>query len=217
MPASSFQVKIRGYWEDFQPDEDKILKHAFKAGFPVIVYTHREQPYRCDFKKMTKRNIHTSKVYEIRPPFKFKSPSSLPHDEAAIFVLVEPHTEGTTIQVHNPENEKRPIFVAVPENARIGQAMLVPIVDRPAHHVGSGAAMPLRTKAALATSGFLAVGGLAVAGLILGDVMTGGSAMEEIGDGGATVARHIGEGLNDFASAVDDVTDATGDLVTQLF
>lgn len=213
MPANNFQVKIRGKWEDFQTDEDMILKHAFQAGFPVIVYTYHEQAYRCDFKNMTKKNIHSDRVHEIRPPYTWRPPSQTTQAEVAIFVQVGPNTEGTTIQIQNPENEKHPVFVAVPQNAKVGQAMLVPIVPI----VNSPPAMPMKTKAALATSGLLAAGSLAVAGLMLGDVLTGGGGIEELGEAAATVGKQIGNGLSSVGSVVDDGVDAAGDLVTQFF
>merc|ERR1712232_1394277 len=100
-----------------------------------------------------------------------------------------------------------------------GQAMLVPVSTETAPVPPSAPAhgpMPMMTKAALATSGLLAVGGLTVAGVIMGDVFTGGDMISSIGDGGATIADHAGQGVNDFATLVDDLTDATGDMITSL-
>merc|ERR1712232_785450 len=125
---------------------------------------------------------------------KAAAPAASASTECAIFVKVQAGTQGKTIQVPNPEDDKHPVFVAVPQGAREGQAMLVPVntsAPPPNSHTPAAAgAMPVKTKAALATSGLLAVGGLAVAGVIMGDVLTGGSMISDIGDGGATIADH---------------------------
>merc|ERR1719159_2283145 len=123
-----FQVKLGGDWQNYSNAEDKILKRAFMAGFPNARFHHRGQNYVYDFRRMAQINTDTSKQRQIRAPRNWKAPSRplVPQGPTTV-ITVPPGSPGTTIQVPHPGAKGAYIAVKVPRNAKVGQAMLVPV------------------------------------------------------------------------------------------
>lgn len=219
MPASHFQVKLSGDWKDYQGNEDKILKRAFLAGFPNAKYSLRRQQYEVDFKKMQQKNLRTGKTRVIRPPLRWKQPEKPIVEAGPTFCIkVPPGSPGTCIQVPHPQAKGQFISVNVPASAKVGAAMLVPIpkdvpvgpaaaaataataAATPAASAAGEAKQSWSTGAKVAAGGaaVVAVGGLAVAGAVLGEHIAEegwDATMAELGD----VAADAGEAISGFA------------------
>jgi len=238
MSALMFQVKLSGEWKNYTPEEDKILKRAFLAGFPNCKYNLRGQNYEVDYQKMQQTNVASGKQRVIRPPPKWKAPSAPITKAGATFcITVPPGAPGTTIQVPNPKDKKTFIAVNVPARAKAGQAMLVPIPEGPAselpasevqaeykpvEHAGESEKKKWSTGAKVAAvgGGALVVGGLAVGGAVLGEHIAEegwDATVADLGD----VATSAGEGIADGAeAAVDwagDAAETAGDFIVDLF
>eukprot|EP00933_Yihiella_yeosuensis_P035366 TRINITY_DN2887_c7_g2_i1.p1 TRINITY_DN2887_c7_g2~~TRINITY_DN2887_c7_g2_i1.p1 ORF type:complete len:245 (-),score=96.76 TRINITY_DN2887_c7_g2_i1:161-895(-) len=224
MPAGKFQVKLSGAWQDYAGDEDKILKRAYLAGFPNARYTLRKQKYEIDFKGMQQKNMSSGKSREIRPPFKWSQPAKPIVEAGPTFcVKVPPGGPGTTIQVPHPKAKGHFISVNVPATAKVGQAMLVPVPPAPTGPPPAGSAPPaaateeekkgMSTGAKVATGAAVVagVGGLAVAGAVLGEHIAEegwDATMADLGD----VAADAGEAITDAAeTAGEAIADAAGD------
>lgn len=248
--ASKFQVKLGGEWKDYGGDEDKILKRAYLAGFPNAKYKLRGQQYAIDFKEMTQKNLGSGKGRSIRPPYKWKPPSApiVPKGPTTC-VKVPEGSPGTTIQVPHPQAKGAFISVDVPASAKVGQAMLVPVPEVPsappaAPEPAAPAAPPADVpeakeksgystgaKVAMGAAGVAAVGGLAVAGAVLGEHIAEdgwdatmadlGDAVGAAGETVADAAEDAGAAIADGAeAAVDwtgDAAEAAGDFIMDLF
>merc|ERR1719271_404360 len=77
---------------------------------------------------MVQINRDSGKERKIRQPRKWKAPSKplVPAGPTTV-VTVPPGSAGTTIQVPHPGVKGAYIAVNVPRNAKVGQAMLVPV------------------------------------------------------------------------------------------
>jgi len=236
MPAGSFQVKLSGEWKDYTKDGDKILKRAYLAGFPKARYTLGKQNYEVNFKDMKQKNLASGKSRQIRPPRKWSQPAKPIVAAGPTFCIkVPPGSAGTDIQVPHPRAKGQFITVTVPASAKVGQAMLVPIpkVD-PAASAPAPAPAPAPATAPAASSApaappvaetggmstgakvatgaaVVAVGGLAVAGALLGEHIAEegwDATMAELGD----VAEVAGEHIVDAAETTGDtIAGAAGD------
>lgn len=245
--AKMFQVKLSGEWKDYAKDEDKILKRAYLAGFPNARYTLRKQKYEVNFKDMQQKNLSSGKAREIRPPYKWSQPAKPIIEAGPTFcVKVPPGGPGTTIQVPHPKVKGHFISVKVPASAKVGQAMLVPvpIVDPTATPTppAAPAASPstddatkkgMSTGAKVATGAAVAVGvgGLAVAGAVLGEHIAEegwDATMAELGDLAADAGEHIvsaaetaGEAIGDAAGDAGEwlsgAAEDAGDFIMDLF
>jgi hypothetical protein len=129
MPKDSlFQVKLGGDWKDYDLPQHRILLQAYLAGFPNASYTLRDQRYEVDFKARQQKNLETSKVREIRPPYRVRAPPApIVPAGRTMCVTVPAGSPGSEIQVPHPDQRGQTISVAVPATAKVGQPMLVPI------------------------------------------------------------------------------------------
>merc|ERR1719324_894692 len=77
---------------------------------------------------MAQINTDSRKERQIRAPRNWKAPSKplVPAGPTTV-VTVPPGSPGTTIQVPHPAVKGAYIAVKVPRNAKVGQAMLVPV------------------------------------------------------------------------------------------
>lgn len=231
---SNFQVKLHGRWRDYHEEENGILKRAFMAGFPNAKFHLRGQNYQYDFSHMRQKNTDTGKERPIRAPYGWKAPKKpIVPPGPTTCIKVPPGSPGTTIEVPHPHNKSVMIKVHVPRTAKAGQAMLVPVPklgpsgepiepepaepEEPAAEGGRGG-YSTGAKVAMGAGG-VALGGLAVAGAVLGahaaehgvdatgDMLAdaAGAAGEAIGD----VAGDAGEAI---ADAAEDVAGAVGDI-----
>merc|ERR1719161_2154276 len=77
---------------------------------------------------MVQINTSTRKERQIRAPKNWKPPSEplVPAGPTTV-ITVPPGSPGTTIQVPHPGVKGAFIGVNVPRNAKVGQAMLVPV------------------------------------------------------------------------------------------
>jgi len=232
MPAGHFQVKLSGDWKDYQGNEDKILKRAYLAGFPNAKYKLRRQQYEVDFKNMQQKNTRTGKTRSIRPPFSWKQPEKPIVEAGPTFCIkVPPGSPGTCIQVPHPQAKGRFISVNVPASAKIGAAMLVPIPKNvpaapaapaaptapaaacasPASATDEKKGWSTGAKVAAGGAAVVGVGGLAVAGAVLGEHIAEegwDATMAELGD----VAADAGEAISGFAEdAGEAITGAAED------
>jgi hypothetical protein len=232
--ATQFQVKLGGEWTDYSKQEDRILKRAFLAGFPNARYSFRGQKYECNFAKMSQRNVTSGKAREMRPPRNWKPPAApVCKPGPTICVKGPAGTAGSTMQVAHPKAKGQFIPVQVPATAKAGQVMLVPVPEvRPTTETAPAATPAPEATAPTAAgkksgwstgakvAGVAAVGGLAVAGVVLGEHIAEegwDATMADLGD----VATDVGEGIGDGAEAavdwVGDAADTVGDFVTDLF
>jgi len=242
--AQKFQVKLSGAWNDYSQDEDKILKRAYLAGFDNAKYSLRGQKYECNFKAMTQKNLESGKSRDMRAPHKWKAPASQIVKPGATFCVKVPQGgPGTIITVPHPSIKSQLVAVNVPSTAKVGQAMLVPVPTgdpKPVEIVEPDAPEAAKmsklgegpekealkkkwstgAKVAGATAGVAVVGGLAVAGAVLGQhIAEDGwdATIAELGD----VATSAGDGIADAATHVADfATDAAesaGDFIMDLF
>lgn len=252
---AKFQVKLSGAWNDYSADEDKILKRAFLAGFPNTKYSLRGQNYECNFKDMLQKNLTSGKAREMRAPHKWSQPSSQIVKPGKTFcVKVPPGGPGTVIHVPHPSIKGQFVAVNVPKTAKVGQAMLVPVPQgdaKPVEYVEPDAAEAAEVaklaegpakeaakkkwstgaKVAAGTAGVAVVGGLAVAGAVLGEHISAegwdatmaelGDAAASAGDGIADVAAGAGDGIADAATSAGeglaDFGDSVGDFIMDLF
>jgi len=195
------------------------LKRAYLAGFPHAKYKLRGQQYQVDFKTMSQKNMRSGKSREIRAPYKWKQPAKPIVDAGPTFCIkVPPGSPGTCIHVPHPAKKGQFIAVNVPEKAKVGAAMLVPIPkdedlptpvpDAPTPSGPTPAPPTPATeeekkkggwstgaKVAAGTAGVVAVGGLAVAGAVLGEHIAEegwDATMAELGD----VAADAGEAIS---------------------
>ena len=172
------------------------MKRAYLAGFPHAKYKLRGQAYQVDFASMSQKNMRTGKSREIRAPYKWKQPEKPIVEAGPTFCIkVPPGSPGTCIHVPHPAKKGQFIAVNVPAKAKVGAAMLVPIPkdedlptpvpDAPtpsgAHTRSTNSCCSCNrrrkkkggwstgAKVAAGTAGVVAVGGLAVAGAVLGE------------------------------------------------
>mmetsp|Transcript_1932 Transcript_1932/g.4973 ORF Transcript_1932/g.4973 Transcript_1932/m.4973 type:complete len:241 (-) Transcript_1932:238-960(-) len=236
--ASSFQIKLGGGWQDYEHQEDKIIKRAFLAGFPNARYSLRGNAYEVDFKNMLQVNKNTGKRREIRPPYRWTAPSTpITAPGPTTCVTVPPGGPGTTIQVPHPSAPGHFIQVAVPATARVGQAMLVPVPEigpdapPPLAPAAAPAAAPVPAaekksewstgaKVAAGVGGVAAVGGLAVAGAVLGEHIAEegwDATMADLGDAAGGVGDAIGDGAEAAADWAGGAAETAGDFIMDLF
>jgi len=215
---------LKRSWQDYTGNEDRILKRAYLAGFPNARYTMRGHSYQVHFGKMTQKNLNSGNTREIRPPYKWMAPAAPIVKPGATFVVkVPPGGPGSIIQVPHPRLKDQVVAVNVPSTAKVGQAMLVPIptglpapvtvVEPSAAEAAAVAAEKdegekTKKKKGWSTgskvAGVAAVGGVAVAGAVLGEHIASEGWDETMADLGE-VAKEAGESM---APATDLVEDA---------
>ena len=171
---------------------------------------------------MSQKNMRSGKSREIRAPYKWKQPEKPIVEPGPTFCIkVPPGSPGTCIHVPHPAKKGQFIAVNVPAKAKVGAAMLVPIPkdedlptpvpDAPTPSGPTPAAptpaapateeekkkggWSTGAKVAAGTAGVVAVGGLAVAGAVLGEHIAEegwDATMAELGD----VAADAGEAIS---------------------
>merc|ERR1719454_1631277 len=111
---------------------------------------------------MVQINRDSGKERKIRQPKKWKQPSKplVPPGPTTV-ITVPPRSPGTTIQVPHPGVKGAFISVNVPRNAKVGQAMLVPV---PAGAAVTHDGTPLKV-AEKKSSGGWSTGGKVAAGV----------------------------------------------------
>lgn len=248
--GGSFQVQLSGSWTDYEGDEDRILKRAYLAGFPNARYTLRGQSYEVDFRGMAQKNQTTGKDRRIRPPHRWRAPAApICRPGPTTCIKVPEGAAGTTIQVPHPRARGQFISVDVPATARPGQAMLVPVppaadvAPEPAAAPEPTAPPPpsappapsapgrpapaaakkgwgIGAKVAAGVTGAAAVGGLAVAGVVLGEHIAEegwDATVADVGDWFEGAGETIADGAEAAVDWVGDAADATGDFIMDLF
>lgn len=216
-----FQFKAGGRWQDFDSNEDVMLKRAFLVGQKQVQYTFREVMYLFDFEEMTQTNTVSNSKRTIRAPTGLVPPKEplLPKG-GLVIVTVPPKSAATTILVDNPDSPGNKIRVNVPKGAKAGDKMAVPlpnnnetvedVVKRQQGHSLGGQ---------LAAGGaFVAVAaGVAVGGVLLVDQVTGSEHADAGADLVVDVVEEVPEAVFEpvadwLGDAVGDVGDAVGDL-----
>jgi len=227
---SKFQVKLASKWEDYDNEEDKILKRAFMIGNPSVEYSFRKTHYRYDFKKMQQTNVETGKHREIRQPYGFPPPpkgSILPTGPMVI-IRVAAGQPGTMITVPDPNNPGQQINVFVPPQAKVGSKMAIPIPKKgesvadvqekqKKHADENKGKWSTGGKVATAGAALVAVGAIGVGGVILGDHLAGGDMAETVGETALDVGEDAVDAIGDFGEdAVDWMGDAGEDAIDWL-
>lgn len=236
---AKFQVKLGGEWKDYADKEDKVLKRAYMAGFPIAKFCLRGQNYTYDFRKMKQVNSDSGKERSIRQPRKWKAPSKplVPAGPTTV-ITVPAGSPGTTIQVPHPHVKGAFISVQVPTSAKAGQAMLVPVPSIAAAITSKHASLPKATartsddvggsKSGWSTGGKVAVGtavvgaafGGAVGGAVLGEHISEhglDATLDAAGDGVEDAAEAAGDFAVDAGEFVVDAAEDLGDFVMDLF
>jgi len=231
------------------------LKRAYLAGFPHARYSLRRQQYEVDFKSMTQKNTRSGKCRQIRPPYRWEAPAApITKPGPTTCIKVPEGAAGTTIHVPHPKDKSQYIAVDVPATAKAGQAMLVPVpalvakvaVSEPAPTAPAPApapaaevakATPEKTgrstaaKVCMGVGGLAAVGGVAVAGAILGEHIAEegwDATMEELGDGFEAAGEAIVDGAEaagewiegaavDAGDWAEGAVEDAGDFIMDLF
>merc|ERR1712151_109957 len=158
-------------------------------------------------------------------------------------VKVPPGGPGAIIHVPHPTMKDQLVAVNVPTTAKVGQAMLVPLpsgAPKPVEVVEPDAPQAAKVakleegpekeaakkkwstgaKVAAGTAGVAVVGGLAVAGAVLGEHISEegwDATMAELGDAAATAGDGIAEGASHVADFASDAVENVGDFIMDLF
>lgn len=218
---SKFQVELQGAWQDYERQEDMLLKRAYLVGQKNVRYTFRDNTYEYDFKNMQQLNVNTRKRRDIRPPMGMRAPKAPLLPTGPMIVITVPRgSAGSVIEVNNPNNPGTKVQVFVPQGAKAGQKMAVPIpqkgetvesVQRKQQGMSTGA------KVAAGTVGVGVVAAAAVGGVVLGDHLAGGDMAETIGETVAEGATEVADAVEDAAPDVlDAVEDAAEDVADWL-
>jgi hypothetical protein len=233
-----WQIELGGKWQDYDDQENNILKRAYLCGQQNCRFHLRGQDYSYDFGKMTQMNLATKKIREIRAPPGLKPPKQalLPTGPMTV-ITVKPGQQGQCIQVPNPNNPGEMIPVYVPPHAKPGSKMAVPlpakgeniaqVQEKQKEHEKSGG-WSTGGKVAAGGAALVGLGAVGVGGVILGDHLAGGDMAADVGagvvDAGEAigdVAVDAGEGIADFAGDAGDwLVDAgedVGDFIMDLF
>merc|ERR1719331_3231989 len=178
---------------------------------------------------MVQINTDTRKERQIRAPRNWKAPSKplVPAGPTTV-ITVPPGSPGTTIQVPHPAVKGAYIAVKVPRNAKVGQAMLVPV---PSEAAVTATGSPVKgdkkssgwstgAKVAAGTAAVAGAGALAVGGVVLGDSIADHGVegtMDAIGDSFADAGEAIGDFAVDAGEFVVDAAEDVGDFIMDLF
>lgn len=246
---SHFQVFLGGHYKDYDKDEDNCLKRAYMTGAKKAKYNFRGgQTYEYDFIQMKQKNMESGKVRDIRPPYDWKKKGVKPPSKPiatgpTMVVKVPPGGPGSVIQVPHPKDKSMNIAVEVPKTARVGAAMIVPVpplpsrgsaytpgapVSAPYVPTPSGGAHPPKKdtslsageKAGFAVGGAALIGGMAVAGAMIGDAAADGAfdgAIDSAGDAVADAGDVLGDAAGDAGDWLMDVGADAGDFIMDLF
>lgn len=136
---SRFQVELSHHWKDYPHKYDKKFKTCYLSGRKTAHFNMRingkNEKYEVNFEEMTQKNFISEGKRKVRPPHGLKAPEEVVRDAddrplqpgPMICIKVPKGAPGTTIQVPHPRAKGKFFEVRVPKNARVGQAMLVPV------------------------------------------------------------------------------------------
>merc|ERR1711939_547505 len=123
-----WQIKLEGHWQDYDEQEDRILKRAWLVGQKNVRFHLRGQRYEYNFEKMRQKNLTTSKERSIRPPPGLRPPKHalLPTGPMTV-VTVSDGQQGKVMTIPDPHHAGQTINVHVPPGAKAGSKMAVPL------------------------------------------------------------------------------------------
>lgn len=136
---SRFQVELSHRWKDYPHKYDKMFKTCYLSGKKTAHFNMRlngkTEKYEVNFEQMTQKNLVSKGKRKIRPPYGLKAPEGEVRDADGepiqpgpmICIKVPEGAAGTMIQVPHPKAKGKFFEVRVPADARVGQAMLVPV------------------------------------------------------------------------------------------
>merc|ERR1719502_1154104 len=178
---------------------------------------------------MVQINVDTGKERQIRAPENWQAPKAplVPAGPTTV-ITVPPGSPGTIIQVPHPGVKGAYIAVNVPRNAKVGQAMLVPVPKEAAVAATSSLVKDEKkssgwstgAKVAAGTAAVAGAGALAVGGVVLGDSIAEhgvDGTMDAIGDSFADAGEAIGDFAVDAGEFVVDAAEDVGDFIMDLF
>lgn len=136
---SRFQVELGHHWKDYPDKYDKKFKTCYLSGKKTAHFNMKlhgkQEKYEVNFEQMTQKNLVSKGKRKIRPPYGLKAPEGDVMDADGqpiqpgpmICIKVPEGAAGTMIQVPHPKAKGKFFEVRVPADARVGQAMLVPV------------------------------------------------------------------------------------------
>jgi len=195
-----FQIQLEGRWQDYNAEEDGVLKRAFLVGQPNTRFHLRGQDYEYSFETFTQKNLSTQKERKIRPPLGMKPPAAPLLPPGCVIILTVPVDVGDSMEVADPNNPGRTLQVAVPQGARPGAKMAVPVPEKGEALEAVVQRQQGWTTGQRVAARAAAVGALAVGGVVLGEHLSGGAVSEWAGASA------------EVAAAGDWVTGAAGDV-----
>lgn len=228
-----WQIKLEGHWQDYDEQEDRILKRAWLVGQMNVRFQLRGQRYEYNFENMRQKNLNTKKERSIRPPPGLRPPKHalLPTGPMTV-VTVTDGQQGEVMTVPDPNNPGQTINVHVPLGAKPGSKMAVPlpakgenvqaVQEKQRKHEEDKKKKGWSTGAKVAAGGaaLVGVGAIGVGGVILGDALTGGDMAETVAGIAVDAADAVADGgdaVADWAPvALDDLGDFAGDAVDWL-
>jgi len=232
-----WQIKLEGHWQDYDQQEDRILKRAWLVGQKNVSYQLRGQRYEYNFEKMLQKNVKTQKERSIRPPPGPRPPKHalLPTGPMTV-VTVAQGKQGKVMTVRDPNNAGQTINVHVPPHAKPGSKMAVPlpakgenvqaVQEKQKKHDEEKKKKGWSTGAKVAASGaaLVGVGAVGVGGVILADTLAGGDMADTIAgvtvdaaDAVADGVAEAGDALADWApGAAEELGDFAGDAADWL-
>merc|ERR1719263_400354 len=215
--AKKWQIELDGQWQDYEDQEDRILKRAYLVGQPNARFHLRGQDYEYNFRKMRQKNLKTHKERQIRPPPGPRPPKhALLPTGPMVIITVGTGQPGQMITVPDPNNPGSKINVFVPPGAKPGSKMAVPIplkgesiqavYEKQKKHDEKREDGKWSTGGKMAAGGaaLVGVGAIGVGGVILGDALAGGDMAGEIGSALADGAEAVGDSVTDAAEAIAD-------------
>jgi len=229
--ATEFQVRLGGDWKDYHDEEDRIIKRAWKSGFPKCQYNLRGQKYSYDFEDMKQINQDTGRKRDIRQPYGWKQPKKpLVRAGPTMTIKVPQGRAGTAIKVPHPDDKSVLFTVRIPANAPAGSEMLVPVPTledarasmaavnehRQAAKDAGGGGMSTGAKVAIGGGAAVVIGAGVVAGVLIAEHGVDGAADlagDVAGDAGAAIADAAGDAGDFLGDAAADagIADAAGD------
>jgi hypothetical protein len=211
---AKWQIQLSGNYQDYEPQEDAILKRAFLMGQPNCRFHLRGQDYEYNFKSMKQKNLGSGKERQIRAPMGMRPPPAPVLPQGPVSVVTIQHGQaGQQIQVNDPNNPGRQVPVMVPPNARPGQKMAIPLPEK-----GQDVQAVQQKQLGMSVGGKIAGAGALVAGA--GVVAVGGAILGDYlmhdGEGVEAVAGDIsdwaaGDGADMAGDVADWAQDAYGD------
>mmetsp|Transcript_13161 Transcript_13161/g.32878 ORF Transcript_13161/g.32878 Transcript_13161/m.32878 type:complete len:349 (+) Transcript_13161:59-1105(+) len=206
-----FQILLEGKWQDYNQEEDGVLKRAFLIGQPNTRFHLRGQDYEYNFQTFIQKNLSTQKQRKIRPPPGMKPPPVPLLPPGCVIILTVPAGAGGSIEVPDPNNPGRNLQVAVPQGARPGAKMAVPVPEKGEAVEAVVQRQQGWTSGQKVAACAAAVGALAVGGVVLGEHLSGGEVSEWAG-----VSAEVEAASDWIMGTATDVADWTGDAAADV-